>query len=87
MSTIQFPMGGPIRQSRNLRGLLDYAREFAPVCIVTRKTQDDGGSLRVIYADGSIGAAQFVCYAVMREWVQARRSWRITCCANTRHII
>lgn len=66
--------------SHNLRALRDYARKFAPACIITSKRnshdRDPGGILRIIYSNGAIGAAEFASHAILIDWVRNRRTWR-----------
>jgi hypothetical protein len=72
---------GTIRKSRNLRGLVDYARK-SPVTWVqgTRHpTIPERGSLLVFYADGSWGTDEFASYRIMVDWIRNRlkhcRGW------------
>lgn len=70
----------PHHVSRNLRGLVDYARKYRVVCIITRKemTADTyaRGELRVVFSDGGIGDASFASFEIMIDWVRNRRTWR-----------
>jgi hypothetical protein len=68
--------GQIIRESKNLRGMLDYARVSPVVKIETIQTGICNGSLRVIYADGAESRANFASYHVMIDFVRNRRSWR-----------
>ena len=75
--------GQIIRTSRNLRGMLDYAR-VSPVtriesCDVGAMGKDGtrcSGTVRVIYADGAESRANFASYHVMIDWLRNRRTWR-----------
>jgi hypothetical protein len=71
--------------SRDLRGLLDYARRAAVACVITRADPDNPlhGLLWVIYADGSIGRASFASHHILIDWVRNRRTWRQ---ATIRHL-
>lgn len=76
MSEIGTP-SGKLHRSRNLRGLLDYARRphvwVAAVSIAPLPAR--GGSLEVRYSDGSVGTDQFASFSVLCDWLRARRSW------------
>lgn len=70
--------GRVLRESRNLRGMRDYAR-VSPV----RKVQTERdphnpvrGILRVFYADGAHSQASFASHAIMIDFVRNRRTWR-----------
>lgn len=66
-----------IRNSKNLRGLLDYARIFPVVRVeLTPTNNGHNGNLIVTYVDGSHGQAIFASYHIMVDWVRNRRSWR-----------
>lgn len=65
-----------IRQSKNLRGLLDYARVSRVTRVELAPFAQVNGSLRVFYEDGSIGRENFASYRIMVDWVRNRRSWR-----------
>lgn len=66
-----------IRVSRNLRGMLEYARVSPVACVITRKGETAGsGLLTVVYANGCLSQAQFNSHAIMIDFVRNRRSWR-----------
>ena len=73
-----------IRHSKNLRGMLDYARVSPAVKIETRNTPENTkcGLLRVTYANGCYSIADFCSYHIMIDWVRNRRSWR-----NASHVM
>jgi hypothetical protein len=66
--------GQIIRTSKNLRGILDYARLSSPKRIELTP-QATGGRLRVIFFDGASTSATFNSFDVMVDWVKNRRSW------------
>lgn len=68
--------GQIIRTSRNLRGLLDYARVSKPKRVELTPQEGSNGRLRVIYSDGATSSARFRSYNIMVDWVRNRRSWR-----------
>ena len=66
-----------VRVSRNLRGMLDYARVSPVACVITRGGETAGsGLLTVVYSNGCLSQAQFNSHAVMIDFVRNRRSWR-----------
>lgn len=70
--------GKTIRTSKNLRGMLDYAR-VSPVTSVNAyrdPSNSERGLLDVTYFDGAQSRASFASYHVMVDWVRERRSWR-----------
>lgn len=70
--------GRIIKQSKNLRAMVDYAR-VSPVLriescnIGPNKGQ---GTVRVIYANGAESRANFNSYHIMIDWIRKRRNWR-----------
>lgn len=69
---------GKLYRSRDLRGLLDYARRnyrsyVAAVAIAP--LPNGGGSLEVRYADGAVGTDRFASFFVLCGWLRSRRSW------------
>jgi hypothetical protein len=76
MSEITTP-SGKLHQSRDLRGLLDYARRprvwITAVSIAPLPV--GGGSLEVRYSDGAVGTDTFADFSVLCGWLRARRSW------------
>lgn len=69
--------GQVIRTSRNLRGMLDYAR-ISPVVRIESTPINEGhnGSMRVFYADGAECLAHFRSYEIMIDFIRNRRSWK-----------
>lgn len=68
--------GQIIRTSRNLRGLLDYARVSPVVRLESCPIGSTSGTVRVFFADGAESRANFRSYHIMIDWLRARRSWR-----------
>jgi hypothetical protein len=66
--------GQIVKRSKNLRGLLDYARLYKPVRIEI-SPQGEAGRLRVFFSDGASCSAAFCSYPVLIKWVDARKSW------------
>ena len=68
--------GHVIRQSKNLRGMRDYARVSPVVQIESSRLGKVSGALRVIYKDGVESMATFRSYHIMIDFIRDRRSWR-----------
>ena len=66
--------GQIIKSSRNLRGILDYARISTPKRIELTN-QATMGRMRIIFSDGASASADFASFNVMVDWVKNRRSW------------
>ena len=70
--------GEVVARSRNLRGILDYARR-SPVVKVQGEPHTANpfnGFLAVHYADGATACALFADVRVMRAWIKDRRIFR-----------
>jgi hypothetical protein len=75
--------GRIIRTSRNLRGIVDYAR-VSPVARIEScdigAMQPEGtrysGTVRILFKDGAESRANFRSYHIMIDWIRNRRSWR-----------
>lgn len=70
--------GQIIRTSKNLRGLLEYAR-ISPVVRIESTPlgpNNSTGTFRVFFADGAESRALFRSYHIMIDWLRNRRSWR-----------
>ena len=67
--------GKAVRQSRNLRGMLDYAR-VSPVARAELRKAGAGGILAITYLDGATCEARFGSHVVMLDFVRRRHSWR-----------
>ena len=74
--------GRLIRTSRNLRGILAYAR-VSPVASVDcqrLESETDGGrlySVTFLYDDGAVGQSDWADWRVLAQWLKARRSWDV----------
>lgn len=68
--------GQIIRSSRNLRGILDYARVSPVIRVESCPLDKVCGTVRVIYTDGAESRANFRSYHIMIDWLRNRRSWR-----------
>lgn len=61
-------------RSRNLRGILDYSRNHVVTRIDCYGPHANGtGTLGIAWADGATCITDFADYAVMVQWVKARR--------------
>lgn len=77
MSTIvSRPNGARDLKSRNLRGIIDYARVSYVKRVEIRPKDRWEAFLDVYYADGAVGYATFASRNVCTDWVARRRSWR-----------
>lgn len=72
------PTGAILRTSKNLRGMMDYARVSPVAFIVTSRDSANNtrGVLRVTYHNGCYSIASFASYHIMIDFVRNRRSWR-----------
>lgn len=70
--------GAIIRRSRNLRGMLDYARTSLVAAVETMRdpANNTRGILAVTYADGATCRASFASFNIMIDFVRNRRTWR-----------
>lgn len=68
--------GELIRKSKNLRGMLEYARISKVSRVELSPAGKLNGRLRVVYANGATSSAHFASYHIMVDWVRNRRSWR-----------
>lgn len=67
----------PAMQSRNLRGMRDFARVSRVARVITRTGETPGsGVLTVVYRNGFSCNARFRSHAIMIDFVRNRRSWR-----------
>lgn len=65
--------GRIIRRSKNLRGIIDYARTSPASRVELTPQGVTRGRVRVIYADGAVTSAQFNSYRIAVDWVRRRR--------------
>jgi hypothetical protein len=70
-------LGGQIvATSKNLAGVINYARKHPVTRVETAPYADSKGSLRVFYANGAECKSLFVSHVVMFGWVRARRIFK-----------
>ncbi len=74
MVTIHIHNGKP-RHSRNLRGILDYARRQPVRLVRMYLSAACVATVDIIYDDESYCTTTFADWRVLRGWVAARRSW------------
>ena len=65
--------GKVVSLSKNLRGLLTYARNHTVVAVTITKL-GVGGDLKVDFFNGARCATHFESYGVLVEWVRTRRA-------------
>lgn len=68
--------GKIIHTSKNLWGILDYARKSPVVRIESCRIGDVSGTVRVLYKDGAESRANFRSYHIMIDWIRNRKSWK-----------
>lgn len=73
-----------VKSSRNLRGMLDYARVSPVSSVITMRNKDlpVRGDLHIEYQNGAYCMVSFTSYHIMIDFVRNRRSWRA---ANIKH--
>lgn len=73
MSTIM-KNGKAVATSRNLRGILDYARKHGVIRVATQKDPANTyrGLLYVTFADSATCVDSWACYEIMIDWVRGR---------------
>jgi len=67
--------GKVIHRSRNLRGILDYARHTWIEEAVAQPAQEGKGILSVTFGDGCTCMTEFADFTVLCWWLRCRRSW------------
>ena len=65
-----------IRTSKNLRGIIDYARVSPVARIESCPIGAVSGTMRVLYEDGADTRANFNSYHIMIDWIRQRKSWK-----------
>lgn len=93
MIEIRNKAGRAIRRSRNLRGVLDYARDVSSVQSVVIACDHKAGNYPLVFRffDGSTCEATFADWRVAAAFLLARRSWRFgdwrdaAACDGVRH--
>ena len=69
--------GALLHRSKNLRGLLDFARKSAPVGVDLVPAEGLPGyySLAVVFECGATAYSTWADWRVCADWITARRSW------------
>lgn len=68
--------GELIRQSANLRGLLEHARRELPITVECGAADVDGNyPIRVHFLNGDYAWTRFADWRVAGDWFAARRNW------------
>lgn len=69
----------PVSKSKNLRGILDYARRFPVVSVYVQRYPETGGAaVQFAFDNGADAFADFNSYTIACNWINARRSWHLT---------
>ena len=67
--------GATVKRSRNLRGILDYARENPVVKASVVVNPDESADIVFTFLDGAKSLVHFQSNQVFLDWVLRRRSW------------
>jgi len=71
--------GGTVATSRNLRGILDYAREHGVVRVYVHLSSITAKVLVLfVFADGARSMTEWASFGVACDWIVARRSWDLS---------
>jgi hypothetical protein len=74
--------GNLVASSKNLRGILDYARKVPVHRVAIYRNLNGDGLLCVTFDNGANCQTTFASYTVCIDWVKSRRSWGLTCLSN-----
>lgn len=71
-----------VKRSRNLRGILDYARVSPVQSIDCQRLISETSDARLysvtfLYDNGAIGESDWNDWRVLVHWIKARRSWDV----------
>lgn len=73
MVTIENTPNGKNYYSRNLRGIVDYARDISPVISLHIFKELDGrGHVSIVFKDGATVDTYFADYNVLKKWCENR---------------
>lgn len=62
-----------IARSRNLRGIIDYARDKSPVILLhIFKNADGTGYAHIVFDDGAYCDVSFASYTILKHWADRR---------------
>lgn len=64
-----------VAHSRNLRGILSYARKAFVRNVYCTRNGDGTGFVCFTFDDGARCRTEFADYTVLLRWVRSRRSW------------
>lgn len=67
----------PVSVSRNLRGVMTYARKHGVSDVSFRMTDSYEAAITISFQDGAHCSTHFAAWDVCQRWVRARRSWDI----------
>lgn len=76
--------GVVVAHSKNLRGLLDYARKHRVAYVSVHGTHDGGAAYYVRYNNGAEARGEFADLSVAVRWfrTRAKRSWDLSTVRN-----
>lgn len=73
---VRITKGGRVAAtSRNLRGILDYARHHSVVKATVRRKRGGEGEVTFAFYDGAHSTVRFASYSLLLRWIANRRSW------------
>ena len=75
MEVIRDKDGNIIRRSKNLRGVLEYARTHIISKIGADRIGKEEGKLMVLFHDGASYETNFASFGALKQWIRARRGW------------
>ena len=67
--------GATVKRSKNLRGILDYAREEPVVKASVVVDKDGSADIVFTFLDGAKSLVHFASNQVFQGWILKRRSW------------
>lgn len=74
--------GRTVSKSRNLRGVMNYARKSYVREWRASMTDDYGARIWVTFEDGAESRFEFASWDVAQRWIRARRSWGLQAIAT-----
>ena len=69
--------GKLIKRSKNLRGILDYARVSPVNTVLCHENFDRSYTVEFTFDNDALGLTVFADWRVLCHWLKARRSWQV----------
>lgn len=70
--------GRVVSRTRNLRGVIDYARRHGVKRASAYAKGEGRGFIAFHFADGAESRVDFESYVVAWRWIESRRSWGLS---------